>query len=79
MDKEELEALDDLHLITLKKMMYVCNVDEAAINDENDYVKKVREYAKKDGSEVITICGKLKTIPRDSKLNIIRDLVQVLQ
>jgi GTP-binding protein YchF len=61
MDKEELEALDDLHLITLKKMMYVCNVDEAAINDENDYVKKVREYAKKDGSEVITICGKIES------------------
>ncbi len=28
MDEDELEAIKDLHLITLKDMLYVCNVDE---------------------------------------------------
>lgn len=61
LDKEELEAVEDLHLITLKKMMYVCNVDEAAINNDNEYVKKVRDFAAKENSGVITICGKIES------------------
>lgn len=61
LSKEDLEAIDDLHLITLKKMMYVCNVDESNINEDNEYVNKVREFAKKENAEVITICGKIES------------------
>lgn len=58
---EDLELVDDLHLITLKKMMYVCNVDEAAMNEDNEHVKKVREFAALEGAEVMTICGKIES------------------
>jgi hypothetical protein len=61
LDEEDREAISDLHLITMKKMLYVCNVDEASILEENDYVKKVREIASKEGSQVITICGKIES------------------
>lgn len=61
MDEEERDAISDLHLITLKKMMYVCNVDEESIQEDNDHVKAVRELAAKDGSKVIKICGKIES------------------
>lgn len=58
---EDILAVDDLHLITLKKVLYACNIDEACIHTENDHVKKVREYAAKEGAEVIAVCGKLES------------------
>ncbi len=61
MDEEELDAIKDLHLITLKDMLYVCNVDEDSIDDDNDYVKAVKELAEKEGSKVIKICGKIES------------------
>lgn len=60
-DEEEKELLYDLHLITLKPVIYVCNVDEDAISEDNDYVKKVREIAKMDNdAPVVVICGKIE-------------------
>lgn len=61
LEADEIEAISDLQLITMKKMLYVCNVDEANILVENDHVKKVREIAKKENASVITICGKIES------------------
>ncbi|MCT4642400.1 MAG: redox-regulated ATPase YchF [Bacteriovoracaceae bacterium] len=58
---DELEAIKDLHLITLKKMLYVCNVDEDTINEDNEYVKSVKEIAAKEDAQVIKICGALES------------------
>lgn len=60
-DEEEKEAVKDLHLITMKEMLYVCNVDEDSIGEDNDLVKQVKDYAAKDGSKVIKICGKMES------------------
>lgn len=60
-DEEEKDAISDLHLITMKEMLYVCNVDEDAIHEDNELVQKVREIAAKDGSTVIKICGKIES------------------
>lgn len=60
--EEEKDLLYDLHLITLKPVIYVCNVDEDSINEDNDYVKTVREIAKNDGdAPVVVICGKIES------------------
>ncbi len=61
LSKDDIELIRDLHLITIKKQIYCCNVDENSIGTDNDYVKKVKEYAEKNGSEVVTICGKLES------------------
>jgi hypothetical protein len=61
LNDDEKDVIKDLHLITLKDMLYVCNVDEDSINEDNDHVKAVREFAKKDGSRVMTICGKIES------------------
>jgi GTP-binding protein YchF len=57
---EDQELVKDLHLITLKKVLYVCNVDEDGISG-NKYVDQVKEIAKRDGSKVVSICGQLES------------------
>jgi len=58
---EEIEGISDLNLITLKKILYLCNVDEDSVTEDNEFVKLVRDYAEKENSKVMTICGKLES------------------
>lgn len=60
---EELDLIHDFHLITAKKVMYVANVDDGDIgkSEPNPYVKELLEYAKKEGSPVVQICGKIES------------------
>jgi len=58
---DQLELISDLHLITLKKQIYACNIDEAAIGGGNTFVNTVKEIASGEGAEVVTICGKLES------------------
>lgn len=59
--EDEIIAVKDLHLITLKPQVYCCNVNEDDIRGENEYVQAVREIAKENDSEVVVICGKLES------------------
>jgi GTP-binding protein YchF len=59
--EDEQNAVKDLHLITIKPQVYCCNVDENDLQGENEYVQKVREFAKQNDSEVVVICGKLES------------------
>ena len=62
-DKEHCQhAYRDLHLITAKKVVFVCNVDEdlADGQTDNEYVKKVRERAAEEGAGVVLVCGKIE-------------------
>ena len=74
------EAYRELHLITAKKVLYVCNVDEdlAAGNEDNQFTKKVKEFATKEGAGVTIICGKieeeLSQLDDEDKLEMISDL-----
>lgn len=61
LDADEIAAIQDLHLITMKPLMFVCNVDEANLLEENAHVKRVKEIATKEGAGVITICGKVES------------------
>ena len=61
LDEDELELAYDLHLMTLKPVIYVCNVDEDAITEDNDYVRAVREIAAKENAPVVVICGKIES------------------
>ena len=60
--KEEFEIIRGMHLLTIKPMLYVANVDEDEIAnvDENEYVQKVRAFAEEDGAQVITVCAKIE-------------------
>ena len=54
--------MQELDLITSKPIIYVANVseDELSSIDTNANVKKVKEYAKNEGAEVITISAKIE-------------------
>ncbi len=58
---EELAHIAGYPFLTSKKVLYVANVSEASLPSmENDLVQKVRDFAAKEGSEVIPICAKLE-------------------
>jgi len=59
-DPDEIAALYDMHLITMKPVIYVCNVDEDGITGDNEYVKTVRKIADREGAKVVVICGKIE-------------------
>ena len=44
----------------MKPVLYVANISEEDIGKENEYVKQVKEYAKKENSEVISLCVKIE-------------------
>ena len=60
--KEEQELVKDMFLLTTKPILYIANVSEEQIEDpENDEnVKKVKEYALKENAEVIPLCVKIE-------------------
>jgi GTP-binding protein YchF len=55
-----LEVPKDFGLITTKPMIYVANVDEAALATDNDHVKCVREIATREGAEVVKISAQIE-------------------
>ncbi|MFC2822030.1 MAG: redox-regulated ATPase YchF [Sphaerochaeta sp.] len=58
---EERILVEDLHLITMKPVIYVCNIDELSIGQDNEYVKIVRGIAAQRGVSVVSICGKTES------------------
>ncbi|MFC4100456.1 redox-regulated ATPase YchF [Paenibacillus xanthanilyticus] len=61
-DDEKL-LVRELHLLTMKPILYAANVSEseAANADDNPYVKLVREYAATEGAEVVPISAKVES------------------
>jgi GTP-binding protein YchF len=62
LDEDEMEAMKDLHLMTTKKVLYVGNVAEefVANPEESPFYKKLKEYAEKEKSGIVSICGKIE-------------------
>lgn len=62
-DDEEKELLESFNLLTYKPVIYAANVSEDDLADNaenNDNVKAVRDYAKKEGSEIFVICAQIE-------------------
>jgi ribosome-binding ATPase len=57
---EERAASYDLHLITMKPVLYVANVDEAGLRNGNEWVKAVEKHAAEENAEVVRICGAME-------------------
>lgn len=50
----------ELRLLSAKEVIYGANVDEAHLIQDNDFVKALKEYAKKTNSEVIKLCARIE-------------------
>ena len=62
-DEEEEEWLKSYNLLTYKPVIYAANVSEDDLADdgaENTGVQEVREYAKKEQSEVFFVCAQIE-------------------
>lgn len=55
---EEKRYVDDLFLLTMKPVIFVCNVDEKSAITGNRYVERVKDFLKGKDVEIIIIAGK---------------------
>ena len=61
LDEDERLIMKPYNLLTAKPIIYVANLSEEEIsNKNNDYLKRVIEYAKKEGAKVINVCAKIE-------------------
>ncbi len=59
-EEKDLEHINDLQLLTLKPVLYVCNVDEKSILNGNEYVTKVKEAVKDENAQVLIISAAIE-------------------
>ncbi|MEB7435251.1 redox-regulated ATPase YchF [Staphylococcus pasteuri] len=76
---EDQKWVNQAQLLTSKKMLYIANVGEDEIGDEeNDKVKAIRDYAAQEDSEVIVISAKIEeeiaTLDDEDKEMFLEDL-----
>jgi GTP-binding protein YchF len=60
LDEEQRPILKRLQLLTVKPVLYVCNVEEAAAATGNDYSARVADYAKEQGAETVVISASIE-------------------
>lgn len=75
--KEDLASLKQMHLLTLKPVMYIANVAEDGF-ENNPHLDKVRDIASSEGAEVVVICNKLESeiaeLEDEEKMEFLQDL-----
>ncbi|CAB1242188.1 redox-regulated ATPase YchF [Clostridium sp. MT-14] len=78
--EDEAELVKGFFLLTTKPVLYVANISEEDLtsgNAENKFVKKVKEYAKNESSQVVIISAKieeeLSTLEEDEKSEMLKE------
>jgi ribosome-binding ATPase len=61
LDENELEYVADLHLLTIKPVLYVCNVDEASAKTGNKHVDAVKEAVRNEEAEILVITAQMES------------------
>ena len=60
-EEEDKTAIADLHLLTVKPVIYVANVDEGSIIVGNKYVDALKAEVSKEGAEVIIVSAAIES------------------
>jgi len=75
---DELEAIKELCLLTIKPVLYVTNVDDGALPDGNTYVEQVRSFAAEEGAGVAVISAQIESelaeMDKESQIEFLSDL-----
>ena len=59
---DEIAYIKSFNLLTNKPIIYVANVSEDdLLEGDNQYIDKLKEYAKLDNAEVVVICAKIES------------------
>jgi GTP-binding protein YchF len=62
LSEDEIYAIRAFNFITLKPIIYVANVkEEDIVLGENEYSKKLNDYAKNENASVIVMCAKMES------------------
>jgi GTP-binding protein YchF len=59
LNKDERALIRDLHLLTIKPILYIANVDEEGLHG-NEYLAKVEAHAKAEGAKVVAVCASIE-------------------
>lgn len=60
LEDDEQNHIEDLFLLTVKPVIYVCNVDDKSAVTGNDYTEQVRHFLQDKKSGILIIAGKLE-------------------
>ncbi|MFO7765657.1 MAG: redox-regulated ATPase YchF [Pelovirga sp.] len=78
LEHDERLLIRDLHLITIKPVLYVANVAESDLAGEHPFVARVRDHAATQGAEFLTLCGKIEAeiaeLDNDEKVEFLNEL-----
>lgn len=64
-DEELCSFLNEIHLLTIKPVLFVANVSIEGLKEKNPYVKAVEDLAHERGDEVVVICAKIEDELKD--------------
>lgn len=59
--EEEKSAIEDLYLLTVKPVIYVCNVDEASIIKGNKFVEELKAAVKNENAQIVIINASIES------------------
>ena len=78
--EEERRAIKSYNFLTIKPIIYMANINEDEVSiEDNEYVKKVKEYAKKENSKVIKVCAKIEEELSQLEENDKKDMLEALE
>ena len=77
--EEDNEFIKSLNLITIKPMLYICNVDENSVQNGNELSQKVNEYAIKNNHNSVIVSASIESQiaeleDNDEKLEMIKEM-----
>lgn len=61
LSEEDKNRIKDLNLLTIKPVLYVCNVDEASAKTGNEYSKQIEQIAAEENAEVLIITAQMES------------------
>jgi GTP-binding protein YchF len=59
--EDKIKHIDDMFLLTMKPVLYVCNVDEKSVVSGNEYTAQVIEAVKGEKAEIIFISAEIES------------------
>ncbi len=76
---EDKEFIKTLNIITIKPMLYICNVDEGSVQNGNEMSKKVIEYAEQKNHNVVIVSASIESQiaeleNNDEKIEMIKEM-----
>lgn len=58
---EQRKVLKGFGLITAKQVLYIANVDEEGLSEDNPHVGKIREYVRRHDGAVVPVCARIES------------------